>query len=111
MLERTVGVEAELRGMLEGLDGLDAAVIHGSWASGAARAGSDVDLMVVGSIDHDELIRKTRALGRRLGRRIDALVFDADELRRRRDQGFIKKLLAAPRVELVGQLDELLAAP
>lgn len=109
ILARTVGVEAELRSMLQDMDGVDAAVIHGSWASGTARAGSDVDVLVVGSIDHDELVRQTRVLGRRLGRRIDTLVFEPEEIRRRRDQGFIRKLLDGPRVELVGHLDGVLA--
>jgi predicted nucleotidyltransferase len=108
ILERTVGVEAELRSMLQEIDGVDAALIHGSWASGNARAGSDVDVLVVGSVDYDDLVRQARVLGRRLGRRIDPLVFGPEEIRRRRDQGFIRKLLDGPRVVLVGDLDEVL---
>src|SRR4051812_17042904 len=37
LLERTIGIEEELRGVLDGRDGVELAVIHGSWARGEAR--------------------------------------------------------------------------
>jgi predicted nucleotidyltransferase len=59
MLRRTVGVEQQLRTILELPDVL-AAVIHGSWASGTHRPDSDIDVLVVGDADLRELRRFVR---------------------------------------------------
>ena len=50
LLSRTVGVEAELRGVFE-RDDVDVALIFGSWAGGSRRPESDIDVLVVGDVD------------------------------------------------------------
>jgi len=52
LLERTVGIEAELRRALEDLPGVEAAFIHGSFAKNTKiRPTSDVDVIVLGHAD------------------------------------------------------------
>ncbi len=69
MLSRTVGVEAELRGVCE-RDGVQAAVIFGSWAGGSRRPDSDIDVLVVGDADLRDLRRRVRPVGSRPGGRL-----------------------------------------
>ncbi len=104
LLELTVGLESELRNFLEGEEGIDAAIIHGSWAGGTARLGSDVDVLAVGEPDLTRLRRQLRDIGRRAGRRIDVTAFSPAEFARRRavGDGFLEKILAEPHIVLVG---------
>ncbi|MCA1679168.1 MAG: nucleotidyltransferase domain-containing protein [Actinobacteria bacterium] len=64
LLRRSVGVEEQLRAALEDADVI-AAVVYGSWASGARRPDSDIDVLVVGGADLRELRRRLRPIGKR----------------------------------------------
>jgi predicted nucleotidyltransferase len=105
LLRRSVGVEEQLRAALERPDVL-AAVIHGSWAGGARRPDSDIDVLVVGDADLRELRRLVRPVGKTAGRTIDLTVVTAEEVRKLlADQSsFLRRVLAAPTTPLVGDL-------
>lgn len=108
LLQRSAGVEEQLRIALERPD-VVAAVIHGSWASGSRRPGSDVDVLVVGDADLRELRRVVRPTGKAAGRTIDLTVLTADEYRRvvADRSSFARRVLEAPVTPLVGDLAEI----
>ncbi len=110
LLERTVGLEEELRALLRGSAGIEAAVIHGSWATGQLRMNSDVDVLVVGNPDLASLRLAARRIGRRAGRRVDLTAVRVDELRSglREANGFLAKIAAGPTKPLIGDLQALL---
>jgi predicted nucleotidyltransferase len=105
LLQRTIGVEAELRAVLS-VDGVDVAAIHGSWANPPRRPDSDIDVIVVGNASLRDLRRRVRGAGARAGRSIDLTLFSPDELRGRHasGNGFIRRLLEKPVIPLVGDL-------
>lgn len=107
LLERTVGIEPELRRALEEVPGVEAAFIHGSFASGTKiRPTSDVDLLVLGDADPHLLRRRLRRVERQLGREIDLLAYTSAEfasllesgnsLARRINRGPVKSLIGSP---------------
>jgi predicted nucleotidyltransferase len=104
----TVGVETELAKSLDRSD-VDTAVIHGSWASGKRRPDSDIDVLVVGDAQLRDLRRAVRPIGKAAGRTIDLTVLTADEFRHLVEErsGFARRLLDAPTIALVGDLNEL----
>jgi predicted nucleotidyltransferase len=108
LLRRTVGVENELRVLLDRPD-VAAAVIHGSWASGATRPDSDIDVLVVGDATLRELRRVIRGIERSAGRGIDLTLMREDEFRRLLDEGssFAKRVVEEPLISLVGDLGKL----
>lgn len=107
LLELTVGVESQLRRAFEDEEGIDFAVIHGSWARGEAGGDSDIDVLVVGEPDVTSVRRLVRDVGRAVGRRVDTVVFSRDEFRKRRARrdGFLEKTLGEPHVVIAGSLD------
>jgi predicted nucleotidyltransferase len=111
LLRQSVGVEEELRAALSRPD-VTAAVIHGSWATGARRPDSDIDVLVVGAAPLRELRRIVRPIGKEAGRTIDITVVGADELRRRVKAGsaFARDIIDAPTLPLVGDLINLVQA-
>jgi predicted nucleotidyltransferase len=108
LLRRSVGVEGELQELFDRPD-VDAAVIYGSWASGARRPDSDIDVLVVGDANLGELRRLVRPLGKATGRRIDLTLMRSDEfVRFRTDRAsFVRRLMESPVTVLVGDLSSI----
>lgn len=108
LLRRSVGIEEQLRAALQAPDVL-IAVIHGSWVSGNRRPDSDIDVLVIGDTDMRELRRRVRPVGKAAGRSIDLTVLGVDEFRRLcvERSSFARRLLDAPTLPLVGDLDSL----
>jgi predicted nucleotidyltransferase len=111
LLRRSVGVEGELRAVLDRPD-VHAAVIYGSWASGARRPDSDIDVLVIGDADQSELRRRLRPIGKATGRTIDLTVLRDEEFRRLLTErsSFARSVREAPVSAIVGDL-ETIATP
>jgi predicted nucleotidyltransferase len=110
LLERTVGVEAELRDSLKGLPGLEAAFIHGSFADRTKlRPGSDVDVLVLGDVDPHVLRRRLRQVESRVGREIDVLAYGLDEFAALvdADNSLARGIVSGPVIPLLGSSDAL----
>jgi predicted nucleotidyltransferase len=105
LLSRTIGVEAQLRTSLKRPD-VEAAVIYGSWAAGARRPDSDIDVLVVGDADLREVRRQVRPISKAAGRTIDVTLLGADEFRHlvADRSSFARSVLEAPTTPLVGDL-------
>jgi len=75
LLALTYGPAAVLGELLGRVDGIDGAYVYGSWAARyAGEAGPpprDIDVLVVGAADEDDLADAARAAERRLGREVN----------------------------------------
>jgi predicted nucleotidyltransferase len=113
LLERTVGVEAELRRALEGVRGVEAAFIHGSFAKQTKiKPTSDVDLLVLGDADPHALRRTVRRVEARVGREIDVLAYRPDEFAALAESGnsLVRGIIRGPVTPLVGSATALQVA-
>ena len=85
VLTRAFGVPVVLATALRPLDGISAAYIYGSWAarylgSEGQRPVEDIDVLVLGEPDRDELYSAIEAVEPRLGRPVQATIREADWL-------------------------------
>jgi predicted nucleotidyltransferase len=105
LLRRSIGVESQLRASLDRPD-VHAAVIYGSWASGARRPDSDIDVLVVGDADLRELRRLVLPVGKATGRTIDLTLMRDEEFRHllADRSSFVRQVMEAPVTPLVGDL-------
>jgi predicted nucleotidyltransferase len=105
LLNRSVGVEAELSSALDRPD-VVAAVIYGSWPRGTRRPGSDIDVLVVGDASLRDLRRVVRPIGKAAGRTVDVTLLSPEEFSRMRDEGagYLRSVLGEPTTALVGDL-------
>jgi DNA-binding transcriptional ArsR family regulator len=81
VLTRAFGVPAVLAELLRPVQGIDAAYIYGSWAARHAgqqgqRPVGDIDVLVLGEPDRDELYAALSAAEGRLGRQVQATIRD-----------------------------------
>lgn len=106
LLERTLGIEPELRRLLGEVPGIHAAAIFGSFASGRLRGDSDVDLLVIGEPDRDALERAVRSVEAAAGRDVNVATYGIDDWRERvsASAGFAHTVLSRPMIPLIGEV-------
>ena len=103
ILLKTIGPKAVIEQHLQGLQGVDQALIYGSWArryeGEPGPLPQDVDLMVIGDVDVAGVRSAADAASRRLGRDVNVTVLTREEWERA-DTGFLTHLKTQPLVTL-----------
>ncbi len=107
---KTAGAGNEIAGAFARARGVELAFIYGSYASGEARASSDIDLMVIGDIGDRDLAPLVAQVERRLHREINYTARTrADVMKRLGHTGdFIHEVFSGPRILLIGRTDDRL---
>ena len=74
----------------------------------SCRPGSDVDLLIVGSVTLQEVLQMISPLQERFNLEINPVVMTEDEIRTRRSEQehFVASVLASPIIPLIGDLDD-----
>lgn len=113
IVTKTFGVTDVLRDALVPLaKNIHLAYVYGSLARGTDSAASDVDVMIVsGSLTYADLFRALEPATIALGRTVNPTVYTQKELARRVKEGnaFVKRVLAQPKLWLIGDEDDLAA--
>ena len=106
---KTVGVEASLKAELKHISGIQFAFIYGSYAKGKENYLSDIDLVVIGGPDEDELIKRIDRLEEKLQREINYKFYGLKEFVRevKEKEPFVLEILKEKKIILIGVEDEL----
>lgn len=107
IMVRTAGVADVLRESLSPLaDKIDFAFIYGSFADGSEKPSSDIDLMVVGSVDEMALHKAVGSAESSLGREIHYSLLKKSELveRLKDKKGFTARVMEGLKIEIVGEV-------
>jgi len=105
---KTAGLSDVLAEALEDVAGIELAFVFGSLAAGGGKAGSDVDLMVIGDAGLRALAPRLRTAAEQLGREINPVTMTAAEFARDRDKKpFLRDVLAKEKLFIKGNSDEL----
>lgn len=85
------------------------ALIFGSVARGEERAGSDVDVLIIGSIGFADAVKALHSTQEKIGRELNPVVMSPDEFRRKQEagDGFVREIIAKEKIFLIGDEDEL----
>ena len=88
---------------------IQVALIFGSVARGEERAGSDVDLLLIGEIGFAEAVKALHAAQEKIGREINPVVMSPEEFRRKYSggDGFLREVIAKEKLFVIGDEDEL----
>lgn len=104
LLTLTYGPSAILGDLLAPIDGIDEAFIYGSWAARyAGEAGPiprDIDVLVVGEADEDDLFDAARKAERTLGREVNIHQVTAKAWRRPGGDPFLTSVRERPRYSI-----------
>jgi predicted nucleotidyltransferase len=104
---KTEGLGDVLRAALA-TRGIDFAFVYGSIASDTPKAGSDIDLLIVGNLGLREAARRLRSAQDALGREIVPVVWTRAEFDLRQSEGdaFLARILERPTIAVVGSVPE-----
>lgn len=109
--QKTVGLaDPILAALIPFRERIGAAFIYGSIARRQDTAASDVDVMVVSDeVGYADLFEALESAGRQLGRAINPTVYSSQEFteKLRRGNAFLKRVMAQPRIWLVGSADAI----
>jgi hypothetical protein len=104
LLAVTYGPTAVLGEVLASVPGVDEAYVYGSWAARYRGQGGDVprdvDVLVVGDADEDDLYDAARAAERRLGREVSIRRVSASAWREPAADPFLASVRSRPLVRL-----------
>jgi len=106
---KTVGLLDVLRAALVDEKGIRAAFVFGSLADSAEKAGSDIDLMVVGDLGLRSLTRLLQGIAEKLGREINPYVLTLKEFKRRKNENehFLTRVLKDSKLFIIGDENDL----
>jgi predicted nucleotidyltransferase len=102
IIYKTIGLGNALREALENLGVIERAFIYGSVAKGTENLASDVDLMIIGQVNLDELTERLIEVEQKLNREVNYVVFSSDEwlARLKSDDPFVSDVERGEKIEL-----------
>jgi predicted nucleotidyltransferase len=105
IFRKTAGLADVLRELLAALGKkISLAFIFGSVAQGKAQPGSDIDLLVVGSVPFEDVVEASHGGTQQLGREVNPVVMSESAFQkkyRERDR-FITRVAKEPKIFLIG---------
>jgi len=98
------GAPKMLHNILEKFDDIDRAVIYGSFTKREEREDSDIDLLIIGEVDEDKLIKEIDKLERKLQREINYAIYGKEDFNKKKKEGnsFILDILKEKKIFLIG---------
>jgi len=91
---KTLGIEVELKKIVKSVSGVKYALIFGSYVKGGFHADSDIDLLIIGRINEDELIGKIKILERTIQREINYHLYSEDDFKQKlKQKSFLQNIL------------------
>lgn len=110
LLRKTSGVVDVLReGLDEIAERIAVSLVFGSVARGEELAGSDVDVLVIGSVPFVEIVKALHPAQSMLQREVNPVVYSADEFRRKLTKGdaFLRGIMEGKKLFLIGDENDL----
>jgi len=106
---KTAGLADFLKNSLDDIGEVEVALIYGSVAKNVEDMRSDVDLLVIGDVDMDELHEAVESAEASIGREVNPTVYTRKEWDKRVkiEQAFVTDILSGPKIFLIGDQDEL----
>jgi predicted nucleotidyltransferase len=110
ILRKTTGIKEVLAEALASLtEQITLALVFGSIASGKATAGSDIDLLLVGSISFSDAVKAIYPAQQLLGREINPKLYSREEwqLAKQQNSAFVRELHEKPVINIIGDRDDI----
>jgi predicted nucleotidyltransferase len=106
---KTIGLVDVLKDALWKSPKIRCAFVFGSVARGEEKAGSDIDLMVIGDLGFRELVAMIDGAAEKIGREINPHVLTPGDLKKRKTvkDHFVSRVMKEPKLFIKGNEDDL----
>jgi predicted nucleotidyltransferase len=103
LVTKTVGIHDVLYSALERLQKkINLAFVYGSVARSSETPSSDIDLMVIGSIEFSTVVAKLASAQKALNREINPTVYSVKEFQSKLQSNFMKGVLSGNKLFIIG---------
>lgn len=100
---KTVGIEGTFKKEFKKIKGIKKAFIYGSFAQGKEKATSDIDLVIIGAVDENELLKLVNKLEKKFEREINYILMTEKEFQKKikEKNSFLENVLKQKRINLI----------
>ncbi len=108
LLTKTIGLGDLVRSRLSGLKGIRHALIYGSLATGEESESSDVDLLIIGDVGGEEVLKAISEMEKEVGREVNYILWSEKEFmkRVRNRHHLLADVASKPVIMIIGEEDE-----
>lgn len=104
---KTTGIKGMLEQVLKKIKKIKVAFIYGSYAKEDEEEKSDIDLIIVGQADYNQLLKSLKQVEEKINREIDFILYNEKEfLEKLMDSYFIKNVIKSPKISLIGDINK-----
>jgi predicted nucleotidyltransferase len=106
---KTESIGREILAKLPDKEKIRYALIYGSFAKGTESGSSDIDMLLIGGIDEDSILKSIQTIEKRIGRTINFVLWTEKEFERKiRDNiTLIREIKNTPVIMITGDENEL----
>ena len=106
---KTVGINGSIGDVLKEEGDIKMAFIYGSYAKAKENYLSDIDIIIIGAPNEDELVKKLDKLEEKLQRDINYKLYALNEFKKdvRENEPFVLEVLKDKKIMIIGDEDEL----
>ncbi len=104
IISKTIGLESEIKKLIDSLNNVEYAFIFGSIAKGTENINSDIDLMLIGIIDQDILTTMISSVEKKISREINYHIYSSQEIvkKLKEKDEFISNIFSSPIIKIKG---------
>jgi predicted nucleotidyltransferase len=104
---KTTGIKGVLEQTLKKQKNIKLSFIYGSYAKGIENEKSDIDLMIIGSPDYNQILKSLKNIEKKLNREIDFVIYEEKEFAKKiKDNYFVRTVVESPKINLINDVDE-----
>ena len=106
---KTVGIQGSIKEVLEKVGNVECSFIYGSYAKAKETYLSDIDLMVIGNVNENKLIKELDTLEDKFQREINYKLYTFKEFKKviEEKEPFILEIIRDKKIMLIGNENEL----
>lgn len=105
---KTESIGKEILTKLPDKEKIRYALIYGSFAKGTESSSSDIDLLMIGEIDEDSILKSMQKIEKRIGHTINYILWTEKEFAQKIREGItlIREILKTPVIMIIGDENE-----
>ncbi|MHB8601896.1 MAG: nucleotidyltransferase domain-containing protein [Nitrosotalea sp.] len=105
---KTESIGKEILSLLYDKEKIRYALIYGSFAKGTELKSSDIDMLIIGSVNEDSILKSTQKIEKQIGRTINFILWTENEflLKTHDNIPLIREILKTPVIMIVGDENE-----
>lgn len=94
IIDKTIGIEGEIKKIIKKISSIEFAFIFGSYSKNEFSNSSDIDLFIIGEVNENKFLSKTKLLEKKFNREINYHIYSKKEFKRKfKNSSFLQNII------------------